>query len=147
MTAMKKQFHRYISGLVILVGLVAGSCTDLSETVYSELLAEQFVPTEKDIPAIIAPVYTGMRSMMAGWQGMFDLREEPADQIVTPARPNGWYDGGTYQRMHKHTGHQPSGSPRTSGITVTGVSTLPTGSSIRLSQVNYRLRMARKTSG
>lgn len=103
MTAMKKQFHRYISGLVILVGLVAGSCTDLSETVYSELLAEQFVPTEKDIPAIIAPVYTGMRSMMAGWQGMFDLQEEPADQIVTPARPNGWYDGGTYQRMHKHT--------------------------------------------
>lgn len=100
---MKRQLHKYIGGLVILVGLVAGSCTDLSETVYSELLAEQFVPTEKDIPAIIAPVYTGMRGMMAGWQGMFDLQEEPADQIVTPARPNGWYDGGTYQRMHKHT--------------------------------------------
>ena len=103
MTAMKKQFNKYIGGLVILVALVAGSCTDLSETVYSELLAEQFVPSEKDIPAIIAPVYTGMRGMMAGWQGMFDLQEEPADQIVTPARPNGWYDGGTYHRMHKHT--------------------------------------------
>ncbi len=39
---------------------------------------------------------------MIGWQGDFDLQEEPADIIVTPVRPNGWYDGGTYQRMHKH---------------------------------------------
>ncbi len=101
---MKNHLIKYIGGLLILVALfVTGSCTDLSETVYSELLSEQFVPSEKDIPSIIAPVYTVMRGMMAGWQGMFDLQEEPADQIVTPARPNGWYDGGTYQRMHKHT--------------------------------------------
>ena len=100
---MKKQFKKYAGALVILIALVAGSCTDLSETVYSELLADEFVPTEKDIPYIIAPVYTAMRPMMAGWQGMFDVQEESADQIVTPSRPNGWYDGGTYQRMHKHT--------------------------------------------
>jgi len=58
---MKKQFNQYIGGLVILVALVAGSCTDLSETVYDELLAKDFYPTENDIPSIIGPVYTGMR--------------------------------------------------------------------------------------
>lgn len=103
MRTMKKEFNSYFGALVIMVALVAASCTDLSEKVYSELLAEQFVPAEKDIPSIIAPVYSVMRGMMAGWQGAFDVQEEPADQIVTPARPNGWYDGGTYQRMHKHT--------------------------------------------
>ena len=40
--------------------------------------------------------------MMADWQGYFDVQEESADAIVTPQRPNGWVDGGTYQRMHKH---------------------------------------------
>lgn len=109
---MKKHLNKYAFALVILIAVVASSCTDLSETVYSELLAEQFIPAEKDIPYIIAPVYSGMRGMMAGWQGNFDAQEESADQIVTPARPNGWYDGGTYQRMHKHTWTPTQDQPR-----------------------------------
>jgi hypothetical protein len=82
--------------------IISGSCTKLDVAVYDQVLESSFVPTEKDIPNIIGPVYTQMRGMMAGWQGMFDLQEEPADIIVTPVRPNGWYDAGTYQRMHKH---------------------------------------------
>src|SRR5689334_12727718 len=77
-------------------------CTKLDETVYDSVPSETFRPTEKDIPSIIAPVYTVLRPMHASWQGNFDLQEESADIIVTPARPNGWYDGGTYQRMHQH---------------------------------------------
>jgi hypothetical protein len=34
--------------------------------------------------------------------GYFDLQEEPGDCIITPTRPNGWDDGGTYRRMHQH---------------------------------------------
>lgn len=84
------------------VWIISGSCTKLDVPVYDQVLETSFVPTEKDIPNIIGPVYTQMRGMMASWQGMFDLQEEPADIIVTPVRPNGWYDAGTYQRMHKH---------------------------------------------
>ncbi len=79
------------------------SCTDLDEEVYDQLLADKFNPTENDIGAVIAPVYTILRPMMMGWQPYFDVQEESADIIVTPVRPNGWYDGGTYQRMHRHT--------------------------------------------
>lgn len=103
MTKMKKHFNKYTGALMILLSLMVGSCTDLTETIYSELLQEDYVPTEADIPSIIGPVYTTMRPMMVDWYGIIDCQEEPGDQIVTPARPNGWYDGGTYQRMHMHT--------------------------------------------
>lgn len=82
--------------------IISGSCTKLDEEVYDQVLETSFLPTERDIPNIIGPAYTVMRGMMASWQGMFDLQEEPADVIVTPVRPNGWYDAGTYVRMHKH---------------------------------------------
>lgn len=89
---------------VVLFGAATllNGCTKLDETVYDRVPTEEFVPTEKDIPTIIAPVYTNLRGMHASWQGNFDLQEEAADVIVTPARPNGWFDGGTYQRMHEH---------------------------------------------
>ncbi|QNL50764.1 RagB/SusD family nutrient uptake outer membrane protein [Olivibacter sp. SDN3] len=79
------------------------SCTKIDEEVYSEVLASSFQPTERDLPKIIAPVYASFRTLMFGWQGYFDLQEEPGDIIITPVRPNGWDDGGTYRRMHQHT--------------------------------------------
>ncbi|MBE8722406.1 RagB/SusD family nutrient uptake outer membrane protein [Sphingobacterium pedocola] len=79
------------------------SCTDLHEQVYSEALGSSINPTEKDLPFILAPAYASFRSLMFGWQGYFDLQEESADHIITPVRPNGWDDAGTYRRMHQHT--------------------------------------------
>lgn len=81
---------------------ILSGCTKLDEKVYDRIPEDQFVPTEKDIPALIAPIYTTLRPMYASWHGNFDLQEESADIIVTPVRPNGWFDGGTYQRMHEH---------------------------------------------
>lgn len=93
--------------------LAFNSCTKLDEQVYDRVREDEFVPTEKDVPSIIAPAYTVLRGMEAGWYGNFDLQEESADIIVTPARPNGWYDGGAYQRMHKHEWNQTQGQPNT----------------------------------
>lgn len=100
---MKKKITLYTLAAIMGVTGVISSCTDLDEEVFSEVLSTSFQPTERDIPAIIAPVYASFRGLMMGWQGYLDLQEEPADAIVTPARPNGWYDGGTYLRMHTHT--------------------------------------------
>ena len=98
--------------LIVSIGLLFNSCKkQLEEDVRSTLIAGNFVPTAGDIPALIAPVYSTLRPLMAGWQGYFDLQEESADAIVTPARPRGWYDGGTYQRMHWHTWTNVEGQP------------------------------------
>lgn len=91
-----------IYALTASLMLSSGACTNLDEEVYSEVLASSFKPTERDLPNILAPVYASFRTLMFGWQGYFDLQEEPADAIVTPVRPNGWDDGGTYRRMHQH---------------------------------------------
>lgn len=101
--------QKFKSSSIALWGLVLGSmaitpsCTDLHEQVYSEVLGNTVNPTERDLPFILAPTYASFRSLMFGWQGYFDLQEESADHIITPVRPNGWDDAGTYRRMHQHT--------------------------------------------
>lgn len=108
---MNTKITTYITCFVVTFGLLLAGCQKLDEEVYSEVISEDFIPTEADLTAIMAPVYTVMRPMYAGWYGNFDLQEESADQIVTPVRPNGWYDGGVYQRMHKHTWTPTQGQP------------------------------------
>jgi hypothetical protein len=100
---MKKRYNLITIIFLIGSGFLFNSCEkQLKEDVYSEILDEDFTPTSGDVLALVAPVYSIMRPMMAGWQGYFDVQEESADAIITPARPRGWYDGGTYQRMHRH---------------------------------------------
>ena len=100
---MKNKSTKYIVLASMVGAATLFSCTDLKEEVFSEVLSSSYQPTEKDLPAIVAPVYSSLRGLMLGWQGYFDLQEESADAIITPVRPNGWDDGGTYRRMHQHT--------------------------------------------
>jgi hypothetical protein len=51
---------------------------------------------------MIAPVYTPLRAVWMSWYGMVDWQEETADALLTPARPNGWEDGGIYRQNHEH---------------------------------------------
>jgi hypothetical protein len=102
---------KYLYIFSFALAMIANGCTKLDEKVYSEILNDQFKPTEKDLVSLMAPVYTVLRPMTAGWYGNFDLQEESSDEIITPARPNGWYDGGTYQRMHWHTWTPVQGQP------------------------------------
>tara|TARA_B100001146_G_C16197789_1_gene442606 strand:- start:1855 stop:3462 length:1608 start_codon:yes stop_codon:yes gene_type:complete len=92
------------------------ACTDLEEEVFSEVTESSFVPAESDIIAVMASAYTPLRFVM-GWQGYFDVQEEPADMFVTPTRPNGWDDGGTYKRMHFHEWTETQWQPRNTWIT------------------------------
>lgn len=91
--------------------LSLSSCFNLDETPYSEILEEDYVPTEEDEVALLATTYSQLRFIM-DWYGYFDLQEEPGDAIVTPTRPNGWDDGGVYKRMHMHTWTNQQGQPQ-----------------------------------
>ena len=92
------------------------SCTNLDEEVFSEITEKSFTPSQDDIIALEASAYTPLRYIM-GWQGLFDLQEEPGDMFVTPTRPNGWDDGGTYKRMHFHTWNDTQWQPRNTWLT------------------------------
>src|SRR5690625_4275040 len=97
---MKKlAYYLAIAGLSFIMALT--SCTDLTENVHDEITEENFNPDEDDLTSIIAPVYAAARSMFSN-RSYFWTQEETADAILTPARPNGWWDGGQYYRMHTH---------------------------------------------
>ena len=102
MKITKNKIRHFILIFAIIFGgiTLTNSCTDLDEVVYSQMMAEDFHPTEEDVLAIMAPVYSIMRDVYFGWHGHFDFQEESADVLVTPGRPNGWVDGGVYRRLH-----------------------------------------------
>jgi hypothetical protein len=87
------------------------ACTDLTETPYTEITEANFNPTASDLAALMAPAYTPLRSVWMGWYGNLDFQEETADAFITPVRPNGWYDGGTYIRLHEHRWDAGQGQP------------------------------------
>ena len=97
---MNKTNIKYIFLLVISL-ITFNSCFNLDEEVFSEVTESSFIPTDKDVAALLASAYSPLTYIM-NWQGYFDLQEEPGDCIITPTRPNGWDDGGTYRRMHQH---------------------------------------------
>lgn len=104
----------FILGIITLLSVL--SCTNLDEKVFSEITEDSFVPAEGDIVALMASGYTPLRYIM-GWQGLFDLQEESADMFITPTRPNGWDDGGTYKRMHFNTWNNTEWQPRNTWLT------------------------------
>ena len=96
-----KKILSTIAILAVSASCLTG-CFKLDETAYSEIVQKDFVATDQDVAAYLASAYTEL-AFFWDWQGLFDAMEEPADVVITPVRPNGWDDGGTYQRMHKHT--------------------------------------------
>ena len=104
----------YKIGFIILTALSLGvtSCFKLDEKVYSEVTEDSFSATEQDVVSLVASAYFPL-GFVFNWYGYFDNQEEPADVMITPTRPNGWDDGGTYKRMHKHTWTSQQGQPET----------------------------------
>lgn len=108
---MTRIFRKGLPAL-LTAGLVTfGACTDLTETPYTEITEANFNPTASDLAALMAPAYTPLRDVWMGWYGNIDLQEESADALITPVRPNGWYDGGTYIRLHEHRWDEGQGQP------------------------------------
>lgn len=76
------------------------SCTDLNETLYSEVLKDNFYQTESEIVAAVAPAYGDLRGISGN---VWDLQNHTTDETIIPTRGTNWYDGGHWQRNHEHT--------------------------------------------
>lgn len=98
---MKKSNNKYKIALFSVL-LSCAACTDLDETLYSDISAEKTQLTAEDLTNIIGPAFSKFRDVYWGWNGLFDLYEESSDLIVTPFRNGiGW--GDLYITMHMHT--------------------------------------------
>jgi hypothetical protein len=90
------------SKISFLVLFWATACTELKDESFDRIIASQFTPTSGDVASLVGAAYTNWRDVLQQWNGLFRTQEVSGDQLVMPARPNGWVDGGVYRRIHDH---------------------------------------------
>ena len=81
--------------------VLSAACTNLDETIYSQIASEKYEFTDDDIQAMLASAYDYVHYTFAEFNGMADI-EESTDMWCVPSRLGiGW--GKYYILLHKHT--------------------------------------------
>jgi hypothetical protein len=101
---MKKLKYITYTGIAVIAFLmvVLSACTKLKDTSYNQLISSEFTPTSSDLPALTGAPYVDWRGLLLQWNTLYRAQEVSGDEMLTPARPNGWVDGGVYRRIHEH---------------------------------------------
>ncbi|SMO39800.1 RagB/SusD family nutrient uptake outer membrane protein [Gracilimonas mengyeensis] len=101
MKVIKLNRHKGI-WIILAALLLPLGCTELANDSYNEIIVSEFEAGADDVTAIIGQAYVPWNAIVLQWNGLWRAQEITADQIVIPARPNGWVDGGIYRRLHEH---------------------------------------------
>ena len=100
---MKKLIKKSIMGLAAASLLATGGCTNLDETIFSQLNDTNIdLSNPDDLASILGAAVAQYRYFIIGdWFPLGQLLEETTDQYVVPARVAfGW--GDAYINLHKH---------------------------------------------
>jgi hypothetical protein len=100
-----KKINHYINAVTIaavLMPVMFSACTKLKDTAYNQIVSSEFKPTSADLPALAGAAYVDWRGLLLQWNTVYRAQEVSGDEMLTPARPNGWVDGGVYRRIHEH---------------------------------------------
>jgi hypothetical protein len=93
--------YQYIIAFTIILSIFS-ACTKLKDTSYNQIISGEFTPTSSELPALAGAAYVDWRGLLLQWNTVYRAQEVTADEMLTPARPNGWVDGGVYRRLHEH---------------------------------------------
>lgn len=94
---MKK--HSIILSFMMVILLGFQSC-DIEEEIIDEALGDELF-TNADALTLLAPAYNNMRRVY-GHRWFFALQTFSADEGMVPTRQSDWFDGGTFQELHRH---------------------------------------------
>lgn len=97
-----KYLRKIRIALIAFLMTVSFSCTDLNDENFNTIISSEFTATDQDLAALAGAAYVNWRTILLEWNGLYRANEVTADQMLTPARPNGWVDGGVYRRLHEH---------------------------------------------
>jgi hypothetical protein len=86
----------------VLAVILFSACTKLKDKNYNGFVSNDFIPTNSELPALSGAAYVDWRGLLLQWNTVYRAQEVSGDQMLTPARPNGWVDGGVYRRLHEH---------------------------------------------
>lgn len=93
---MKMKFAKY---LILAAGMAVTSCTNLDETVYDQVVSENYYNTKMDV---IRSAFRPFEHAFWSIQSRMVLNELTADQLITCTRDGWWDDGGRWRRLHYH---------------------------------------------
>ena len=96
---MMKKTLKYI--MAALLPLTIWGCHKLDVTPKSLYTEDVFPQTEEQFQALIGPVYTSLRGHYA--LTYFFMQECSTDEAVLLAFGGNWYDGASYEMLHRHT--------------------------------------------
>ncbi len=92
---MKKILKYSLFALLCLGG---SACTNLDEELYDKLPADQFGQKEKEINALIAPIYRALKPIWS--PAYFCMVEGSSDMAITPTRKGGdGWEGGLFKEF------------------------------------------------
>jgi len=98
----------FIATLIVVLAFPA--CTDLSETLYSNVQSADYGKTPAEIQTIVGRAYASMRGFAddisinyPSCEFLFLLNEAVSDEACIPTRGADWYDQGRYQEAEYHT--------------------------------------------
>ncbi|QJD80676.1 RagB/SusD family nutrient uptake outer membrane protein [Spirosoma rhododendri] len=92
-----------LAGLLTLSGL--NGCTNLDETLYSQINSSQFYNNRQEILSAVLRPYTHANAWVAptGQQGYWRMNELSADQLAWPQKGRHGYDDAQWIRLHGHS--------------------------------------------
>lgn len=111
---MKKTYlYKSVFLLISLLGF--NSCTDLDETLYSQLNKNNFYTNKLEVMQAALRPFTHMQAWLApsGQNGYYYHAELSADQLAWPQKGRHGYDNGDHFRLHYHTWTANEGRMRT----------------------------------
>ncbi len=95
------KYKRLISYLgSVLLSSALFSCTDLTETVYDQIVTENYYNTRQDV---VRSAFRPFEHAFWSIGPRFTINEETSDQLGTWNRDGWWVDGQVWQRYHYHT--------------------------------------------
>lgn len=90
--------------------LFTASCTDLDETLYNQVLADDYGKSSSEIETIVGRAYASLRGFRDDisisyptCEYVFFLDECVSDEACIPTRGTNWDDGGRYREAESHT--------------------------------------------
>ena len=96
-----KLYSKILNSIVVGTTVLTMSCTDLDIEVESQLTNGNFPKTAADFEAVTGPVYSQCNKV---WdRGTWHLQSQSSDESALMASGGGWYDGGRYEQIHRHT--------------------------------------------
>ena len=101
-----KEKNKMKKSLFIVIGLsvlafLGQSCTNLDETLYSEVTPDNFFKTEEEFISALGAAYTQFGNF--GNDTPMHLQEMTTDEMTAPTRGQDWDDGGNWRRLHLHS--------------------------------------------